>query len=117
VGVPSLKDISETGNRGVANGVDLLVNSAVVLRQKVQVGRDYAHGQPVPIERAIVQHHARSPVHAIENQASSRHRPYRKSSAERFSESAEIGFQFVQLLTSARRIAKSRHYLIEDKER
>src|SRR5260370_40689412 len=44
VNLASAKNITQTGDGGISDGIDLLVNCAFIRRKQVQIRRDHPHG-------------------------------------------------------------------------
>src|SRR5260370_12945857 len=64
VNLASAKNITQTGDGGISDGIDLLVNRAFIRRKQVQIARDHAHVDPMPLEGSVLHPHISPPAHA-----------------------------------------------------
>src|SRR6202795_482916 len=117
VNLSSTKNITQTGDGGIADRIDLLVNRAFVRRKQIQIRRDHAHGEPVAIEGSVMQHHIAAPTHTVENRALPRYGANRKPRSQGLAERAEVRCQAVMLLASAGCVAESGHNFVQNKQR
>src|SRR5260370_21856908 len=115
VNLRSAKNITQAGDGGISDGIDLLVNRAFIRRKQVQIRRDHAHGEPMAVEGSVMQHHIAAPAHAVEDRARPRHGANRKTRSQSLAERSEVRRQAVMLLASAGCVAESVHNFIKNK--
>ncbi len=84
--------------------------------QQVEIRRDNLHGEPVSIERAVMEDHVFAPAHPIEDGPRPRHRTHRKSCAQSLSEGTDVWPDAVILLTSPRSIAEAGDNFVKDQQ-
>src|ERR1700694_4776309 len=82
VDLSSAKNITQTGDGGISDLIDLLVNRAAVSRQQVQIHGAYARGEGGAVQGSVVQPHVAAAAHAVEDRARPRHGANGKSRAQ-----------------------------------
>src|SRR5260370_29863867 len=108
VNLASAKTITQTGDGGISDGIDLCVNCAFIRRKQVQIRRDHPHGEPMAVEGSVMQHHIAAPAHAVEDRALPRHGANWKTCSQSLAERAEVRRQIVMRLASTQGVAQSR---------
>src|ERR1019366_3454720 len=63
VNLSATKNITQTGDGGIADRIYLLVNRAFIRREQIQICRDHTHGEPVAVEGSVVQPYVAAPAH------------------------------------------------------
>lgn len=117
VDVVTPENIAQSGDSRIADCVNLLVDRGVIGREQVEIGRDYAHREPVAIEGSVVQHHVAAPAHAVKNLTGTGDGAHGKTRSQSLTERAEVGLEFVVLLASTLGVAESCDDFVKDEKR
>src|SRR6202035_265719 len=96
------KYFTQARDSGVAYSVQGCVG--LLAGEQVKVRGVHFHGEPVPIEGAVMQNHVFAPAHAIENRSWARDGANRKSRSQRLAEGADVRLDSIVFVASAGRV-------------